>query len=334
MQDVLKRNEGTGLPTQALLNSRLRAQQLGRDWLLPLWQRLLSVRPERWRRLLLLLCAVWVLANLARLVWLFLPMHSASAAGAAPVNAAARGKQAGRADVDIDALAGWHLFGEAGAEPRAAKGNIEEEAENTSLNLQLLGAINANEPALARAIILAEGRQQQFAIGEQLPGSGKVVLSKVLDDRVILDNNGRYETLWLYDPSNTARRPRAPVETAAPAPVQPPIPPAQSALRERLTPQRMASLSEVIQIAPVSEGGKLLGYRVRPGRDQQHFARFGFQPDDVITGVNDVNLDDPQRALELYNTMRTAKEATFSVRRAGGDIKLKVSLDNNNDETQ
>ena len=324
------------MPTQALLNSRLRAQQLGRDWLLPAWQRLLAIHPERWRRLLLLLCALWVLANLARLIWLLLPMHEAKATAVAPVNAQVQqAGHAARAAVDIDKLAGWHLFGEVGAEPRAAqaKGNIEEQAQDTSLNLQLLGTVNSSERALARALIFADGRQQQFAIGEQVPGSGKVVLSKVLDDRVILDNNGRYETLWLYDPSGNARRPVAATPDAPPEPA-PAVPKAFSDLRDKIASQHPPSIADAVMVSPMSEGGKLVGYKVRPGRDQQRFERLGFKPDDVIVGVNDVTLDDPQRALELYNTMRTAKEATFSVKRAGGDIKLKVSLENNNDESQ
>ena len=345
MRNDLTWKEGTGLPTEALLNSRMRVQQLSRDWLLPLWQRLAAVPVDRWRRALLILCAIWIVANLARLAWLLLPLHDAKpAAGAAPVNAAAaQGRHAARPAVDIEAMVGWHLFGEVGADPHAGAGaQIEEQAQNTSLNLQLLGAVNASDPKLARAVILADGRQQTFAIGDQVPGSGKVVLSKVLDDRVILDNNGRYETLWLYDP-NATPLPRA--TTAAVSPLSRlPIrngngPDALASVREQLlqnaanTPKQ-PSLSDVIQVAPVSEGGKLIGYRVRPGRDHKRFEQFGFQADDVVTGINGVTLDDPQRALELYNTMRTAKEATFAVRRGGSEVKLSVSLENNNGGTE
>lgn len=304
-------------------------QQFGQVWLMPLWQRLAAVRPERWRRLAVILCAVWVLANLARLVWLLLPLHAAKVEGAAPVNAmVAQSRRPARAAVDIDALVGWHLFGEVGAEPRAAgAAGIEEQAQNTSLNLQLLGLANASEPGQARAIILAEGRQQQFAIGEQVPGSGKVVLSKVLDDRVILDNNGRYETLWLYDPNGAQPPPRS--STPPQAPEAPPVA-SQPAPAPDSRLYNPPNLSQVIQVAPANEKGKLIGYRVRPGRDAERFAQFGFKPGDVVTSINGVSLNDPQRALELYNTMRTQSEATFTVKRKNGDVNLTVSLENKN----
>ena len=71
--------------------------------------------------------------------------------------------------------------------------------------------------------------------------------------------------------------------------------------------QNPGSLADVIQVTPASEGGKLVGYRINPGRDPAQFAKFGLKPGDVVTMINDVRLDDPQRALELYNLLRTAE---------------------------
>lgn len=324
------------MSTSALNQNWLRLQNGGRERLLPLARRLAAVGAPRWRRLLLIVCAAWVLASLARLVWLLLPAAAPVPAAVAPVNALveAGGGRAARTATDIEAMVAWHLFGEVGAQPKVARPSaIEEQAQDTSLNLQLLGVVSASDPTLARAVILTEGRQQQYAIGEQLPGSGRVLLSKVLIDRVILDNNGRYETLWLYDPASTARQPSA-------TPVAPPAPGSvdlrgdrqvtemAQGYRERLY-QNPASLADVIQVAPASEGGKLIGYRVRPGRDEEQFKRFGFRPDDIVTVINGVTLDDPQRALELYNAIRTAREAAFTVLRGGEAVNLVVSLDNN-----
>jgi len=333
-------NERQVLPSQALTHNWLRLQQNGRQWLAPVLQRLAAVGAPRWRLLLLALCAVWVLANLARLVWLVLPLHKAAppAVSAPVVNALVdAGHGAAKTAVDIEAMVAWHLFGEVGAVPAKAAGpsNIEEQAQDTSLNLQLLGVVSASDPAMARAVIMADGHQQQFAIGEQLPGSGKVVLSKVLVDRVIIDNNGRYETLWLYDPESTARQPQVNGATPPPAGTgtvdmrtNAQVTNMAQGYRQQLY-QNPSSLADVIQVAPANEGGKLLGYRVRPGRDQKQFQQFGFKPDDIVTSINGISLDDPQRALELYNAIRTAKEASFTVRRGGEEVNLMVSLENN-----
>jgi general secretion pathway protein C len=312
----------------------LRLQQGSRHWLTPLLQRLAAVGAPRWRMLLLVACGAWVLANLARLVWLVLPLHQPAAATPAPavVNAlVGGGRSTAKSAVDIEAMVAWHLFGEVGAAPKNANHIIEEQVQDTTLNLQLLGLVSASDPALARAVIMNDGRQQQYAIGEQVPGNGKVVLSKVLVDRVILDNNGRYETLWLYDPESVARQPQVNGGPAVPGTVDmrgnADVTQAAQGYRQQLY-QNPASLADVIQVAPANEGGKLLGYRVRPGRDAQQFQQFGFKPDDIVVSINGVSLDDPQRALELYNLIRTAKDATFTVRRGDEELNLVVSLEN------
>lgn len=332
MLQLIIGKEGSGLPPHALHANWLRLQQHGQRWLLPLWQRAAALGVERWRRLTIALLAAWILANLARLIWLLLPLSNGATTIVTPINAPAVSTQK-IAAADIEKMASWHLFGEVGAQPRAAV--VEDQVQETTLNLQLLGVIASSESAQARAFIQADGKQQQFAIGEQLPGSGKVVLNKVLVDRAIIDNNGRYETLWLYDPdnSNRASQPVA-TDSAATSTVDMRADPRVTAMaqgyRQQLY-QNPGNLADVIQVAPAMDNGKLIGYRVNPGRDQAQFLRFGLKPGDVVIGINDVSLDDPQRALELYNLLRSAREATITVHRGNENTVLRVSLDNGGD---
>lgn len=320
------------MSSQAIHANWLRLHRRGQRWLLPLWRRAAALGIERWRMLLIVLLAAWIIANLARLIWLLLPQPSVSATLPVPINAPTTNAHTSAAAVDIDKMASWHLFGEVGAQPRTAV--VEDQAQETTLNLQLLGVIASSEPAQARAFIQADGKQQQFAIGEQLPGGGKVVLSKVLVDRAIIDNNGRYETLWLYDPDNNNRvsQPAATEPSAAANTVDMRADSQVTAMaqgyRQQLY-QNPGNLADVIQVAPAMENGKLIGYRVNPGRDQAQFLKFGLKPGDVVIGINEVSLDDPQRALELYNLLRSAREASITVHRGNENTVLRVSLDNN-----
>lgn len=300
-------------------------------------QQLAAVGIARWKFILMVILAAWVLANLARLVWLLWPQAVAPAPNPTPpVNVAGSGTaRIAKSAVDIDAMVAWHLFGEVGAQPRAAGGAaVEEQAQETTLNLQLLGLVSASDPAQSVAIIMADGTQQHLKVSEQLPGNGKVVLNKVLLDRVIIDNNGHYETLWLYDPEQTSRQPRSGKPLSAGAP-PPPINvdhrnnPQLSAMAQNYRQQlykNPSTLADVVQVAPAHENGKLKGYRVNPGRDAKQFQQFGFKPGDIVTSINGVTLDDPQRALELYNVIRTAQEASFTVHRGDQDVTLAVSL--------
>lgn len=321
------------MSTQLGNENLLRAQQSILRVVEPVLARLAVVSVQRWQLLLIILLGAVVLADLARLVWLAIPAHKAAPVAVTPINVAVATTNKGSSNVDIEKMAGWHLFGEVGVQPHAAA-VVEEQAQDTTLNLQLLGVISSSEQTMARAFIMTDGRQQQFAVGEQLPGPGKVVLSKVLVDRVIIDNNGRFETLWLYDPNAASALKLPQPAVAAPASTS------TVDMRDNAGVTQLAqnyrnqlyknpgSLADVIQVAPASEGGKLIGYRINPGRDPAQFARFGLKPGDVVTAINDVRLDDPQRALELYNLLRTQSEASITVRRGSEEVVLMVSLQN------
>ncbi len=324
------------MSTPLINENLLRAQQRFLQVAEPLWVRLSAVSMRRWQMLLVALLAAIILADLARLVWLAVPASKSSAVLQTPINVAVSSVAKSDSAVDIEKMASWHLFGEIGAQPQPQVAIVaEEHAQETTLNLQLLGIISASEPAMARAFIMADGRQQQFAIGEQLPGPGKVVLNRVLVDRALIDNNGRYETLWLYDPNASTLR----TQQATPAA---PASPNTVDMRDNAGVTQLAqgyrnqlyknpgSLADVIQVAPASEGGKLIGYRINPGRDSEQFARFGLKAGDIVTAINDVRLDDPQRALELYNLLRTQSEASITLSRGSEELVLMISLQSGN----
>lgn len=277
-------------------------------------QRLAVIGEHRWRRLALLLALAWLLAVLARLFWLLLPAPAAAEHAAPTASAPVAAPSAG---VDIDALAGWQLFGAAGeaaGQPAAVADGIESRAADSALDLHLQGVMSSVDGKLARAVILGQGRQQQFAIGEALPTAGRVTLARVLPDRVIIDNNGRYETLWLYHPDG------------APVPPQPAVLPEADTDSRPAVSTAASSLAEAVQVAAVQESGRLIGYRVSPGADSALFRQLGFEAGDVVTAVNGNDLADPQQALALYNTIRSATEARFSVRRGDAELTLDVAL--------
>lgn len=316
------------LPVAALDNTKAHLVNALRHWLLPLAQRLAKVPVARWRMLAMVLLGAWILTSLARLFWVLLPIAPAPVAALpVPVNAGSGSAQTAKtaaATVDIETLVGWHLFGEVGAVKTPNAGAIEAQAQDSALNLQLFGLVQSNDDAFARAILLIDGQQQQFAIGEQLPASGKVALAKVLADRAIIDNNGHYETLWLYDPESMKQLGTStPVVTEVKKVdlrVDQVATATATGYRDQLY-QNPTGLADLIQVSMQKDG-----LRIRPGRDSKSFAAFGLKADDVVTAINGVSVTDPQHALELYNQMRTAQEATFTIRRGGEDVVIAVSL--------
>jgi general secretion pathway protein C len=292
----------------------------------------------------------WALLALAQLLWALLPRAQPVALPGDIINPLPRGGAAGesRAEVDIEALRSWQLFGDPGAAPAEAEAaaleavagsdrdGIEKDARETRLNLTLRGIIAYTADGLGSAIIEHQSRQGVYAVDDTLPVPGKVVLAKVMPGQVVLDNGGNYELLTLYKESELDGQLR---RTA----VAPAVTPSAGAARQvdvRADPeatelageyrqqlyQNPQSLAELVRISPVREDGQLRGYRLAPGQDQAQFQRLGFRAGDLVVAVNGLSLSDPANTMRLYQAMRTATEVEFELQRDGQSLAVRVSL--------
>jgi general secretion pathway protein C len=305
-------------------------------------------RSKQVRQALGALAGLWLLLAVANMVWSLLPQpepESGSGLTLNPQQTAVTSQQ--QAPVNIEELVAWNLFGTAASKPvpqekvedpaaGRAKGDldgIENSAKETRLSLKLKGIVGSSVPSLARAIIENKKKQKQYALGDSLPVSGKVTVAKILNDRVVLDNAGKYELLMLFDKNAIASRPlqpeRAPVKAGRRLDKRGSREVTQMAesYRQRLYSNPQA-LSDVVKIAAVRSDGKLRGYRVSAGKDKKQFSSLGFEANDIVTGVNGVELTDPGKAMELYRIMRSAEEASFNVLRGGEELTLTVGLGN------
>lgn len=306
-----------------------------------LGERLRSLPVKTLRKVVCVTLVLWLIASLLQLIWVFIP-DSQSDQSQVPVSNG-QNKQHRASVVDIDKLKSLSLFGVAGEQvpavtaPAPIADEVEINATKTRLNLTLEGIVYTPDTASSLAVIVYQGKQDQYYIGDKLPVGSRVELAKVLIDHVILDNAGNYESLWLYDDEKAKRSQpiarRTPVNTTSPNVTD--IRSNQQATnlaqdyRNRLY-KNPSSLAEVLRISPSQKDGELVGYRVSPGKDRRQFAQLGFESNDVVTSINGITLDEPSKALEIYKLMRTATEATFSVDRNGEPVEVLVSLDGDN----
>jgi len=312
-------------------------------------------RARRLRQLLLLLLLGWLLASVAQLFWALYPGSTGAQPGVGdivnPIVRVAGG--ADRSAVDIEQLRGWHLFGEAASsedlaavvepEPSAPddREGIEKDAKETRLQLILRGVVSSSVAGMGHAIIEIRKKQAVYAVDDTLPVGNNVTLVKVMPGQVVLDNNGTYELLTLFEESElsspVAARPTTPVRTDTRAPVNRGAPQQvdmrdeqsaselASAYRDRLY-QNPQSLADVVAISAVREDGELMGYRIAPGKDREQFSQLGFKAGDLVTSVNGIVLNDPANTMRLYQTMRSASEAVFDLQRDDQQVSISVSL--------
>ena len=208
------------------------SDKLGSSWTI-ISARLHSLAdPQRARQVKLVaygLATLWLLSALANVFWNLVPAPAAPTAPVAivnPLNSAVSGQ---RPAVKIDELVSWNLFGTPDMKLPAAQtpvderatsnrggdlAGIEDGASETHLSLRLQGVVASDVEEAARAIIEHQKAQQQYAVGDKLPVSGQVKLAKILADRVVLDNGGKYELLLLFDKESLSTAPMASVAKA------------------------------------------------------------------------------------------------------------------------
>lgn len=322
-----------------------------------------------WRFCVKLLLVLWLAYTLGGLVWMLVPAPEVRAAHVAPNALNSEPATSGQANVDIEQLAGLSIFGEppegeadgslSDNEPSGAPG-VEEQAVDTELNLVLRGVMGSSEQGAARAIIAEGDSQAIYAPGDELPVSGSVTLEKVLPLRVILDNAGRYESLWLYsgddwnddlassqlaeerpgrswegDPG-TLRESRASPSgdrSQEQAQEQESNEPDESEQQMQETARDVAervgaeSLSDVVSMSIHREDGRVAGYRIRPGRNREAFESLGLQGGDIVKAVNGTALDNPQRVMEIYRNMGDARSASLLIERDGQEVTVDIDLE-------
>jgi len=296
---------------------------------------LAKVSLESWKTIVTLLLVLWLAHSLAQMFWLLL---TPSPAFGQP-SSLSRGESlnrvlvdtpvAARDRVDIESLKKLTLFGladevESGAVIAEVALAIEQDAVDTGLKLTLAGVINSSLPSDSRAIIADGASQKIYALGDALPAGQAVRLLKVLDDRVISDNNGRYESLWLY------------LDEAIPlAQVGRPVSPARGQNPNYSVARRVPAvasaggkmLADVIKFSLARKGGDVIGYKIRAGRDAALFRQLGLEDNDIVTSVNGMSLSSTAQAMEIHKTLRGASAALLEILRNNQSIQVPVSVE-------
>lgn len=299
--------------------------------------------PEVWLRLAVIAVNATLVIALARalagltLALLFntsdrlLPGKVAESA----LKASARNETANTLSADYAAIASWHLFGR--TEVGRPVNTPPPPLPTTPLNLRLVGVffIERNTQRALALIADGSGPERSYHVGESLPGGAR--LEQVLRDHIIVSRNGRQEVLNL--PKSTEPGVASPI-IAPPAPPDPEPSPTSSSepsvidvsvMAQRLRAQiatRPQALEDIAFASPYVQNGQFLGFRLRPGRDQQLLRQLGLNNGDVLTEINGNRLNSPMQGLSLLQDVMNADQISVRVLRNGAEVPLTFSLGN------
>lgn len=210
---------------------------------------------------------------------------------------------------------------------------VVPELQRTSLPLKLLAVMFAPPPADPRwsmAIIRDNDAKTAgpYTIGSTLR---ETTVSEIDEVRVYLDfGGGRIEYLELLD----RQQPAPGTPAAAPtAPSDPFAAELDKGIRKTGANSyevqhstldallgNMGALSRAARIVPEMRDGKSIGFRLFSIKPDGPFGKIGLQNGDVISAINGLEMNSPDKALEVYTKLKTANHLSVGLERNGQKI--------------
>jgi general secretion pathway protein C len=226
--------------------------------------------------------------------------------------------------IDMPAIQSLNLFGKVTTQAS----NNRRDAPKTALNIRLVGVSASSNPLRSAAIIEQSGKQQTYIVGDELGRSG-VTVEEIYADRVLLNNNGRIETLQLEDIGEDRPALSLIVDEPTAATTETTEIPAREVgeAMEKLSADPM-SITDFVNISPAMEDGELIGYRLQAGQKPELFRQGGFQNGDLAVAINGYDLTDMQQAMEFSNQLTTLTRADISIVRDGQPMQMSIELTN------
>jgi len=273
-------------------------------------------------RILNLLLVIWIAWLLATMTWKLL--GQTEPAGTALPESVPITPQTNKQEVLVRQLPNWHLFGEVAPEAEPVKTVVPVDAPDTRLKLSLHGTFSSADAALARAIIADErGNEEMYAVGDILPGNAE--LSEIQSDKVILLRGGRYEILRLPRDTISGDTGTATISAATESQATTTSERLQ-ALRQTLRQNPKSLFGMVRTIPKKDDQGKMIGYILQPGRERELFEQMGLKPGDVVTRINDVNLDNLASGMQALRSVQSGDTVSMTVQRGGQQEDLSFRI--------
>ena len=231
-------------------------------------------------------------------------------------------------------IANQHLFGVIKvkkSEPvtKAANAEAALKVAPTKLNLKLHGIVAYKKSKGGYALISSAGKPQKvYGKGDEVEKG--VTVSKVFSDKVVLNNHGKSEDLLLpinmsgqsmsRSPGMNGDIPQPGINMSAPSAPNTGAPDLSSFREEMLADP--SKLMRVARGSPAIVDGQFVGFRIQPGSRRKLFRKLGFRPNDIITEVNGIVLDDMSKGAMIIGELSQASSLSVKVKRGNQEISI------------
>ncbi len=215
-------------------------------------------------------------------------------------------------------------------------------APMTRSDLSLFGTVVRAEASLA--VIRTNRDVRTYKLGAELQGGGLVDTIE-RNTVVIRYNNGSTQTLSLRDDEKaaTASAPAAAPTTARGRAAAASAPAAQAVggeirpvgenrwvIPQQVAAQARGNLNELLRQArmePNIVDGQTQGFVVRMIQPRSLLALLGIQRGDVLHEINGVELDSPEKALQIFQQLREARSISIGLERGGSNHTFQYEIE-------
>lgn len=279
----------------------------------------------------------------AKITWLVVPQESMKFNSVASAGVKQTGSTA--QTVNLSALQALNLFGEYNEQVKEVVEQITD-APETRLRLTLSGLVASDKADSAAAIIEHQGKQETYGIGDVILGT-RASLEQVLIDRVIIKQSGRLETLMLdgadyNQPAQNIAIKKAQLQADKSADNGPRKASVKTSIVDQRLNKKLAQnaaqlradiskdpgkITDYLRISPVRISGKIVGYRLSPGKNPEFFKQSGLKSGDIAVQMNGYDLLAPLEAVQALSALKTERDISLLIKRKQDLIEILFSID-------
>ncbi len=199
----------------------------------------------------------------------------------------------------------------------AVRATREPVATSTRSNLKLFGTVDGGDNPLA--LIQSGGKVRIFRIGDDIPGGGELI-SVSRNEAIIGNTDGSQSKLTIVKPTITSSTPAPGASTGTGirnlgdnrwSVARSEVEKARTNLNQLLKSARME---------PNIVNGQTEGFVVKMIRPKSLLAQLGIRRGDTVTRVNGVELNSPEKALQIFQQLREAKRLTVDLKRGNENL--------------
>jgi general secretion pathway protein C len=212
--------------------------------------------------------------------------------------------------------------------PAAARGE-EVSATVSRTDLKLFGTVVADE----RSQVLLEANKELklYHLGDKVPGNGTV--EEIRRNQVKIRNRDQsLTTLTLHEkppPSSRGMESAAKTNRGTEGTVREIGKNRWMISRSTIESVRenFADQLRLAQMQPRTVDGKTDGFLIQRINPRSLLSKLGLRRGDVIIEVNNIKLDSPEKALQVFQQLREARQITLAVERKGKPMNFEYEIE-------